>query len=124
MSAAGGTGPRVQVFGRRDSRETQKALRFFRERRVEVSFLDIDRRPPAAAELARFIQRLGARSLLDEGSRAFRDQGLGYLTMGDDEVAERLRQDPRLLRLPLIRLGEHVTVGPAESDWRRWLSGQ
>jgi arsenate reductase-like glutaredoxin family protein len=115
-----GDGPLVQVFGRNDSQATRRALRFFKERRMTVSFVDVARRPPAAGELRRFSQRHGARALLDEEGRAYRDAGLAYLRLTDDEVLERLLGDPRLLRLPLVRLGQEVTVGVDEEAWRRW----
>ncbi len=111
----------VQIFGRKDSRPTQAAIRFFRERRVAISLVDVSVRPPAPTELRRFAQRLGPRALLDVESRAYRDQGLGYLSMSDDEVLERLLADARLLRLPLVRAGERFSAGPAEATWRSWL---
>lgn len=112
----------VQVFGRKDSRPTQAALRFFRERRIAVAMVDVAARPPALTELRRFAQRLGSRALLDAESKAYRDQGLGYLTMGEDEVLERLLADPRLLRLPLVRAGDRFSAGAAESVWKAWLT--
>ena len=33
-------GPSIQIFGLADSRATQAALRFFKERRVNVVFVD------------------------------------------------------------------------------------
>lgn len=113
---------RVQIFGRRDSRETQRALRFFKERRVEVSLVDVAVHRPAPTELRRFIQRLGAAALLDTSSRTYRDQGLAHLRMDEAEVADRLNEDPRLLRLPLVRMGERTSAGPDEPAWRRWLA--
>jgi arsenate reductase-like glutaredoxin family protein len=115
----------IQVFGRNDSQATRRCLRFFKERRMEISFVDVARRPPAAGELRRFCQRHGARALLDEEGKAYREAGLGYLRMTDDEILERLLADPRLLRLPLVRNGQEVTVGLDEETWRRWqLRGQ
>jgi arsenate reductase-like glutaredoxin family protein len=111
----------VQIFGRKDSRSTQAALRFFRERRVQVSMVDIATRAPAPTELRRFAQRLGPRALLDVESKAYRDQGLGYLSMDDEEVLERLFADPRLLRLPLVRAGDRFSAGPDEATWKAWL---
>ena len=116
-----GDGPTVQVFGRKDSPATRRCLRFFRERRVEISFVDLARRPPAPAELRRFSQRFGARALLDEGSRAYRDGGLGYLVMDDEEIVERLQVEPRLLRLPLVRRASDISIGVDERAWRSWL---
>lgn len=35
---------------------------------------------------------------------------------------ERLLEQPRLLRLPLVRSGSRVSVGVDEAAWRSWLS--
>src|SRR4029450_8284397 len=90
------TGPTVQVFGLENDQSTRAALRFFKERRVAISFIDLRKRAIAQAELRRFVDRLGARSVLDETSRAYRDAGLGYLRMTDAEIADRLLADARL----------------------------
>ena len=115
-------GPTVQVFGLADSRPTQAALRFFKERRVAVHFVDLRKKPLAPGELRRFVERLGARACADDEGKAWRDAGLGYLRMSDDELVERLLADRRLLRLPLVRNGAAVTAGPAEAAWRAWLA--
>ena len=110
----------IQIFGRKDSQATRRCLRFFKERRLEVSFVDISKRPPASAELRRFSSRLGASTLLDTDSKAYQQAGLGYLRMDEGEVLERLMADPRLLRLPLVRHDTEVTVGIDEATWRSW----
>ncbi len=112
----------VQVFGRDDDRATRAAQRFFKERRVAVHFVDLRRRTIAPGELRRFTERLGARALLDEAGRAYRDAGLGYVRLDDAEIAARLLEDPRLLRLPLVRWGREVTVGRDEATWKAWLA--
>jgi arsenate reductase len=114
--------PQIQVFGRDDSPATRAALRFFRERRIVVHYADLKKRPIAPGELRRFVERLGARVLLDETAKAYRDAGLGHLSMHDGEIAERLARDSRLIRLPLVRHGNDVTAGPAETTWIGWLS--
>jgi arsenate reductase-like glutaredoxin family protein len=115
-------GPVVQVFGAPDSQATRAAQRFFRERRVEVQLIDVRRNPMAPAELRRFVDRLGARAVADEDSRAWRDAGLGYLRMADEELAERLLADQRLLRLPLVRIGNGVSAGRDEAAWKALLA--
>ena len=112
----------IQVFGLEKDQATRAAQRFFKERRVAISFVDLRKRPIAAAELRRFVERLGAPALLDETSRTYRDRGLGYLRMDEGEVVERLLTDPSLLRLPLIRNGNEVSAGRAESTWKEWLN--
>jgi arsenate reductase-like glutaredoxin family protein len=113
----------VQVFGRDDDAGTRAAVRFFKERRIAIHLVDLRRKPIAPGELRRFVERLGATALVDEGSRAYRDAGLGYLRMDDAELVDRLLADQRLLRLPLVRVGVGVAVGRDEAAWRRLLGG-
>ena len=114
--------PQIQVFGRDDSPATRAALRFFRERRIAVHYADLKKRPIAPGELRRFVERLGARALMDETSKPYREGGLAYLSMRDAEIAERLIADSRLIRLPLVRHGNDVTAGGAETTWTAWLN--
>jgi arsenate reductase-like glutaredoxin family protein len=117
------TQPLVQVFGREDSQETRAALRFFRERRLTPQLIDLRRKPIAAGELRRFLERLGARAVADVEGRAWRDAGLAYLRMDDAELGARLLADQRLLRLPLVRIGNEVAAGRDESRWKAMLAG-
>jgi len=112
----------VQVFGLVDDQATRAALRFFKERRFEIHFVDIRRKPMAAGELRRFTDKLGPRALLDRAGRAAREAGLAYLSLTDAELAERLLADQRLLRLPLVRFESRVSAGRDEAAWKAWLA--
>ena len=113
----------VQVFGRIDDRGTRAALRFFKERRITPHVVDLARKPIAAGELRRFVERLGARSVADTDGKAWREAGLGYLRITDAELAERLLADQRLLRLPLVRVESGFAAGRDEAAWKRLLAG-
>jgi arsenate reductase len=89
---------------------------------MPIAFVDLKKRPPAPGELKRFAQKYGARALLDEEGKAYKKANLGYLSMGEAEVLERVIADPRLLRLPLVRLGNEVTIGVDEAVWKEWQS--
>ena len=114
--------PSVQIFGLPDDRATRAAQRFFKERRTPIHFVDLRRKPMAAGELRRFVDRLGAAAVMDREGKPYREGGLGYLTMSDAELAERMLLDQRLLRLPLVRRGNDVTSGPADATWKAWLA--
>ena len=114
--------PNIQVFGLQDSQATRAALRFFRERRIVVHFVDLRKKPIAPGELRRFVDRLGATALLDVESRAYKDGGLAYLTTDTSGVVARLLADVRLLRLPLARYGDEVSAGKDETTWTAWLA--
>ncbi len=114
--------PNIQVFGMDDNNATRGALRFFRERRIVVHYVDLHKKPIAAGELRRFVDRLGAAALFDTESRAYRDGGLAYLTTDNASMTQRLLSDVRLIRLPLVRYGDDVTAGKAEGTWKAWLA--
>jgi arsenate reductase-like glutaredoxin family protein len=121
MATGPATAPAIQVFGLEGDRSTRAAVRFFKERRTPISYVDLRKRSIAPAELRRFVERLGARALLDESSRAYRDGGYAYLRLDDGELVDRLLRDAGLLRLPLVRFGVEVSAGPAETTWKTWL---
>ena len=114
--------PSVQIFGHDRDAGTRAAVRFFKERRFAIHQVDLTRKPIARGELRRFTDRLGARALIDETSKAWRDGGLGYLRMDDAEIVERLLATPALLRLPLVRFGNDVAAGRDAAAWKAWLA--
>ena len=103
--------PKIDVLGIEDSPPTRAAVRFFRERRVVVRFLDLRKAPIDAGDLRLFLDRLGMAVLEDADPAA--DRG-GLLA--------RVRADPSLLRLPLVRHGDELTAGPDEVAWTAWLA--
>jgi arsenate reductase len=116
----------VQVFGIKKSAETRKALRFFSERRIRAHFVDLDERPAAAGELKRFAQKFGTDALIDRESKPYVELGLKYTKLSEERWLERLIDEPRLLRMPLVRqLGQQgsskLTIGLAENDWKQWV---
>lgn len=114
--------PNIQVFGMEDHQATRGALRFFRERRIVVHFVDLRKKPIAPGELRRFTDRLGAAALLDAESRPYKEQGLAHLTMDTAGIVARLLADVRLLKLPLVRYADDVTAGKDEAAWKAWLA--
>lgn len=117
-SSSAAAGPTVQIFGTPDSQSTRAALRFFKERRMEVHLVDLHRKPMAPGELRRFVERLGAPALADTDSKAWRDAGLGYLKMSDADLVERLLRDQRLLKIPLVRIDNGFAAGRDEAAWK------
>jgi arsenate reductase (glutaredoxin) len=110
----------VQIFGTLKSQATKKALRFFKERGVTVHFVDLQQRAVAPGELRRFEERFGLAALLDTGSRAYRDAGLEFLNPTQEQLRERLLDDPALMAQPLIRAERELAVGWDEARWREW----
>ena len=112
----------VQIFGVRNSNATRAAERFFKERRIPIQFVDLKIKPMAPAEIRRFVQRFGLEGLIDTESSAWIDAGLRYLKMTEADLLARVERDPRLLRLPLVRSGNRLSVGQDEASWKEMLT--
>ncbi|MGE5100005.1 MAG: arsenate reductase family protein [Deltaproteobacteria bacterium] len=112
----------VQVFGTKKSADTRSALRFFAERRIKTHFVDLNERPASAGELNRFLQKFGLDRLIDRNSKRFMELGLAHTRLSDDRWLEKLIDEPLLLRTPLVRSGNLLTIGLAETDWKTWTA--
>ena len=112
----------VQIFGVKNSSASRAAERFFKERRVAIQFVDLKVKPMAPAEVRRFLQRFGLERLIDTESSAWIDAGLRYLKMTEADLLARVERDPRLLRLPLVRSGNRLSVGQDEAGWKEMLT--
>lgn len=110
----------VQVFGTKGCADTRKALRFFKERRIQIHFNDLRQRAATRGELRRFVQKFGTDALIDRESGRFRNLGLHAAHYGDDRWLEILEEEPGILVTPLVRWENRLTVGHAEDTWRAW----
>ena len=72
-------------------------------------------------ELKRFAQKFGVGALIDPGSRRYQELGLQHARYSDERWLERLVEEPLLLRVPLVRQQQRLTVGLAEAEWKNWL---
>src|SRR5215218_618590 len=112
----------VQIFGVKKSADTRKALRFFAERRMRTHFVDLQERAASRGELTRFAQKFGISELIDQTSRRYGELGLRTARYGDERWMEILVDEPMLLKLPLVRRGNALTIGAAEETWKSWLA--
>src|SRR3984957_20482825 len=113
----------VQIFGGKNSQTTRAAERFFKERRVVFQFVDLKRNPMAPGEIKRFIDRFGLSGLLDREGEVYNDAGLNYLKLTDSDLLKRIEQEPGLLRLPLVRAANRLSIGADQEAWKDMLAG-
>jgi arsenate reductase len=112
----------VQIFGVKKSSETRAALRFFAERRIKTHFVDLTERAASPGELRRFAQKFGVQALIDREARRFTELGLKAALLSEERWLEKLALEPLLLRMPLVRHQQQLTVGAAEATWRDWVA--
>ena len=111
----------VQVFGTKKCADTRKALRFFAERRIKTHFVDLAERAASLGELTRFAQKFGVGALIDANSRRYETLGLASARYSDERWLDRLAEEPMLLKTPLVRWQNKLTIGAAEDTWRAWV---
>ena len=110
----------VQIFGTKGCADTRKALRFFKERRITVHFVDLRQRGASKGELRRFVQKFGTDAVIDRESKRFRSLGLRTAHYGEERWLEILEEEPGILRTPLVRFEHRLTVGHDEESWKEW----
>jgi arsenate reductase-like glutaredoxin family protein len=113
----------VQVFGFKDCQDTRKTLRFFSERRLVVHFVDLKEKPASKGELRRFADAYGTAALIDHESPRFKALGLRVSGDSPQRQLERALVEPRLLKTPLVRVDQRVSIGYQPSEWTLWITG-
>ena len=73
-------------------------------------------------EIKRFVDRFGLLALPDTQGTSYVNAGLRYLKLSDAELRLRIEQDPKLLRLPLVRGGKLISIGHDEDSWKAMLA--
>jgi len=113
----------VQIFGVKSSQDARAAERFFKERRVQIHMVDLAQKPMAAGEIKRFVDKFGLLGLVDREGKAYVDAGLKYLKVTDAELLRKIEEQPKLLKLPLVRSGNRICIGRDERGWAEILEG-
>ena len=111
----------VQIFGTRNSQATRAAERFFKERRAQIHFVDLQIKPMSPGEIKRFLDKFGLAGLLDTESKEYGAAGLKYLRVSDAEMLDKIARTPKLMKLPFVRSGNRISIGADEAAWKSML---
>jgi len=99
--------------------DTQKAERYFKERRVAYQRVDVLKYGIGRRELESVAAAVGLEQLPDRDSKAFRESVIAY-TQSREAILSGLMEKPQLLRLPIVRCGRLATVGYCPEIWEKW----
>ena len=108
----------IQIIGTKKCRETQKAERFFKERRIPYHFRDLSDKGLAKVELENISRVIPLDELIDRESKRFKDRGMQYMVF---DIEEELLEDSLLIKTPVVRNGKLATVGYNPEVWGTWL---
>lgn len=111
----------IQIIGSQGSSDTRKALRYFKERRIQAHFRDLAEKALAKGELDNISARVPLEFLLDTESRSYKKRQLQYMKF---DLEEELLGDWELLKTPIVRMGTSVTIGYEPETWADWIKNE
>lgn len=107
----------IQIFGKSKCFDTKKAERWFKERRIKFQSIDLVKYGISPGELKSVLSAVGLEALIDQKHP---DAALlNYLAYDADKV-EKLLDNPKLLKTPIVRNGKQATVGYCPEVWEGW----
>lgn len=107
----------IQIFGKSKCFDTKKAQRYFKERGIKFQSVDLLKYGISRGELTSVKNAVGLSALVDEKNP---DAALIQYLAYDADKLEKLLEDPRLLRTPIVRNGKQATVGYCPDVWKEW----
>ena len=110
----------IQIFGKSKSVDTKKAERWVKERGIKFQSIDLVKYGMSGGEFDSVLRAVGGvEALIDYDAKSPDIDLLRYLA--DDAAKEdKLFDDPRLMRAPIVRNGKQATVGYCPDVWETW----
>jgi len=110
----------IQIFGKSKCFDTKKAERYFKERRIKYQLIDLSKYGMSKGEYQSVKSAVGGMAaLIDEKSKEYESQFIAHLARQDD-VEERLLDNPGMFKTPIVRNGKKATVGFQPEVWGAW----
>ena len=108
----------IQIFGSSKCFDTKKAERWFKERRIKYHSSDLPKKGFSLGEYRSIRQKLTFQQLVDTKCKAYQDLYMAYIT--PEAAEDKLFENPKLFRTPIVRNGKQVTVGYCPEVWEQW----
>ena len=109
----------IQIFGTKKCKETQKAERFFKERRIPFHFRNLTEKGIAKGELENIKRAVPIDDLFDDEGKQFKKRNLEFIVYKKEE---ELLNDPLLFKTPIVRNGKLAAVGYQPDVWKEWIA--
>ena len=109
----------IQIFGKKKCFETQKAERYFKERKVKFQAIDLVKIGISKGEFESVKKAVGLRNMIDTESSLYLEKNLDRIH-GEGLVQEILLDNPKLIKTPIVRNGRQATIGFCPEIWKTW----
>ncbi|HRP02284.1 MAG TPA: glutaredoxin domain-containing protein [Candidatus Kapabacteria bacterium] len=108
----------IQIFGTKKCSDTNKAIRFFKERGIKVQFIDLNEKEISKGELNSITRSIPLSDLIDIDGKQFKNRKLQYMVY---DLEQELLKDPLLFKTPITRLANESALGNTPEIWKKWI---
>lgn len=110
----------IQIFGTSKCFDTKKAERWFKERRIPYQRVDLLRYGLSGGEFDSVLRAVGGIDrMVNWESKSPEADLLRYLA-DPRQKEDKVFENPKLLRTPIVRNGRQATVGYCPEVWETW----
>ncbi len=110
----------IQIFGKSKCFDSKKAERYFKERRIKYQYIDLVRYGLSPKEFDAVLRGVGGvDQLIDWDNKSEQITLMRYMEDGRAKE-DKIYDDPKLMRSPIVRNGKQVTVGYCPEVWQTW----
>ena len=110
----------IQIFETSKSFNTKKAERYFKERRIKFQSIDVVKYGMSGGEFDSVLRAVGGIDELIDWELKHPD--IDLMRYMDDARAkeDKVFDNPKLMKLPVVRNGRKATVGYCPEVWANW----
>ncbi len=108
----------LQIFGTKNCKNTNKAIRYFKERKIAFQFIDLKQKGPSPGELKSISNSIILENLIDTESQVYNKMNLKYMQF---DIEQKLLEIPLLLKTPIIRNKHKAIVGFDNNILKDWI---
>lgn len=110
----------IQIFGTSKSFDTKKAERYFKERRIPFQSIDVGRYGMSPREFESVLRAVGGIDKLIDWDVKHPD--IDLMKYMEDKTAkeDKVYDNPKLMKLPVVRNGKEATAGYRPEVWAGW----
>ncbi|QUA53960.1 arsenate reductase family protein [Aristaeella lactis] len=109
----------IQIYCGKKNFDAQKAERYFKERRIPFQALDLKKHKLGEREIRMMLSAIGMEKLIDREDKKVKEHPACYYDR-EELLIPAIQENPWLLKLPIVRNGNRMTIGYQPDVWDQW----
>lgn len=110
----------IQIFGTKKCKDTKKAERFFKERRIPFQFVDMKEKGMSKGEFTSVANANGGLENMLNPNAKDQDALALIQYIAQEDKLEKILENQQVIKTPIVRNGKQSTVGYQPDVWKTW----